>query len=79
MRFARVADASVYTSRALAAAREAYAPYLTVTAKPEDHGSVRVTLMLKPGCEGDARQIVLEFWNYYLDAACQRKLEAVPE
>lgn len=79
MTYTRIVDAGLYTSRALAEAREAYAHYCQVRAASGERGRVTVTLEVKPEYETDGREIVLEFWNYYLDASCKKTLEAGAE
>lgn len=79
MELTRHIDNGLYPRRALASAREAYALYCMVRATPGDAGRVAITVTVRPEHEDDARQVVLEFWNFFLDAACQRRLETEPD
>ncbi len=75
MEITRHIENSIYSRKALAAAREAFSAYCTVWAVPGEGGSVAITVSVRPEFSSDARQVVLEFWNYFLDAACQRRIE----
>jgi hypothetical protein len=75
MEATRQVDNDIYSRKALAAAREAFASYCTVWAIPGQSGTVAITVSVRPEFERDARQVVLEFWNYFLDSSCQLRLE----
>ena len=76
MEHTRTIDNALYTRKALAAAREAYAAYCSVRAAPRADGRVDIAVSVKADYAAEARQVVLEFWNFFLDTACQQKLEA---
>lgn len=76
MGFSRLIDNSVYSRKALAQAREAFQEYCAIQALPRTDGLVSVTVSVKDKYESEARQVILEFWNYFLDAACQQHLES---
>ena len=75
MAFARSIDNALYPRKALVKAREAYAAYCTVKAKPRSDGLVDIVVEVKPEYADDARQVVLEFWNFLLDTACEIQME----
>lgn len=75
MDFTRRIDNSIYPRKALADARKAYDQYCTVRAVPCNNGIVDITVSVKREYKQDARQIILEFWNYCLDTACQQRIE----
>jgi hypothetical protein len=64
---------SIYTRKALAQARESYASYCDVRVQSET-GGAKVTIFVKPEHQEHARQIFLEFWNYFLDLSCKQHL-----
>ena len=76
MVFVRHIDNAFYPRKAFVKAREAYAAYCVVSALPVDHGLVEVTVKVKPEYADDARQVILEFWNFLLDTACEQQLES---
>ena len=76
MQYTRHIDNGIYSRKALAEAREAYGEYCTIRATPSTSGDVAVTLQLKPEYTNEARQVILEFWNFFLDSSCKHKLEA---
>jgi len=75
MEATRHVENDIYSRKALAAAREAFASHCTVWAVPGEAGSAAITVSVRPEFTRDARQVVLEFWNYFLDSACQLRLE----
>jgi hypothetical protein len=75
MKFTRHIDNALYSRKALAKAREAYLKYCTVQVAQTPAGLVGVTVTVKPEFQQDARQVVLEFWNFFLDTACQQRFE----
>ena len=75
MEFTRQVDSAIYSRKALADAREAYGKYCTVRALPGNDGLVGITVSVKGGYEPEARRVILEFWNYFLDTACLQRLE----
>ena len=76
MEFTRNIDNKIYSRKALAEAREAYGNYCTIRATPAEGGGVSVTVQLKPEYRNEARQVILEFWNFFLDSSCKHKLES---
>lgn len=77
MEFTRRIDNTLYSRRALADAREAYREYCTVCIATVAKGLVDVAIQPHRQYESDARQVILEFWNFFLDTACQQRLEVV--
>jgi len=75
MEHTRVVDNELYTRKALTASREAYRAFCSVRAEPIEPGRVAIAISVGPEHASEARRIVLEFWNYFLDTACQSRLE----
>jgi hypothetical protein len=76
MEFTRQIDNSIYSRKALAAARDAYRPYCEVVVKPGIDGKVGITVAIKDEHREQDREVVLEFWNFFLDTSCQQRLES---
>lgn len=76
MTLMRRIDNALYSRKALADAREAYAQYCSVRAAPRSDGLVDITVEVKAEYTQESRQVTLEFWNYFLDIACQQRLES---
>lgn len=76
MEFTRHIDNGIYSRKALAEAREAYGKYCTIRATPGASGDAAVTVLLKHEYKGEARQVILEFWNFFLDSSCKHRLES---
>ena len=77
MEFTRYIDNVIYSRKALADAREAYNQYCTIRATPGAGGEIAVTVLLKGEFKDhEARQVILEFWNFFLDSSCKHKLES---
>ncbi len=76
MAITRRIDNALYSRKALAVAREAYMQYCVVRAAPQPDGLVDVTVEVKPDYAQEACQVTLEFWNYFLDSACQQRLDS---
>lgn len=74
--FTRTIDNTVYTRRALNEARDAYTKYCLIRATPDANGMVGITVTVNPEFQQDARQVILEFWNFFLDTACQQRFDA---
>jgi hypothetical protein len=72
----RTVDNTLYTRRALNEAREAFTKYCIVRATPGSNGMVGVTVTVNQEFQQDARQVILEFWNFFLDTACQQRFDA---
>ena len=77
MAITRRIDNALYSRKALASAREAYAQYCVIRVVPQSDGLVEVKVEVKPDYVQESRQVMLEFWNYFLDAACQQRLDSV--
>ena len=77
MAFVREIDNGIYSRKALADTRDAYRSYCDVLATPLLNNRARVSLTVKKEYITDSRQIILEFWNYFLDSACKSHLESV--
>lgn len=77
MEFKRRIDNAIYSRKALADARDAYSKYCTVRAIPSTDGLVEISVTVKDEFKPEAQRVVLEFWNYLLDSACQQRLESV--
>jgi len=75
MEFTRTVDNDLYSRKALAAAREAYREYCVVRVTPAPEGLADITVQPHRQYEAEARQVILEFWNFFLDTACQQRLE----
>lgn len=76
MEFTRHIDNAIYSRKALAAARDAYRNHCSVQVIPGPEGTVDVTVSVKEDYRDQAREVILEFWNYFLDTACQQHLES---
>ena len=70
----RPIDPSLYSRGAIAAAQAAYKDYCRVETRPSNNGRLVVALTSHPAYSGELRALVLEFWNYVLDRACQERL-----
>ena len=71
----RTIDNTLYTRRALNEARNAFAKYCVVRATPDANGLVGITVTVNSDFQQDARQVILEFWNFFLDTACQQRFD----
>jgi hypothetical protein len=76
MEFTRTIDNALYTRKALADARDAYRDYCVVKTVPRSDGLADITVTVKDEYCADARQVTLEFWNYFLDTVCKQRLES---
>ena len=77
MEFTRHIDNGIYSRKALAEVREAYGKYCTIRATAGPSGDIAVTMLLKHEYKDEeARQVILEFWNFFLDSSCKHKLES---
>ncbi len=77
MELTRQIDNSIYSRKALAATREAYRSYCNVQVRPSNDGKVGVTVEVMDEYKEQQRQVILEFWNYFLDTSCKQHLESV--
>jgi hypothetical protein len=76
MTFVREIDNGIYSRKALADTRDAYHSYCDVQALPLPNNRAKITLVVKNQYLSDSNQIILEFWNYFLDSACKDYLES---
>lgn len=76
MEFTRRIDNSLYSRKALADVRNAYRKYCTARAAPASDGLVDITISVKSDYSQEARRVILEFWNYFLDTACQQRFNS---
>ena len=75
VRQTRLLDNTLYPRKAFAKARESYQQYCLVNAVPTAEGQVAVTVSVLPEHANDAREVLLEFWNFLLDTACEMHME----
>ena len=73
--FVREIDNGIYTRKALSDSRDAYRLYCDVQVAPLPNNRAKVSVNVKDPYVQDARQIILEFWNYFLDSSCKTHLE----
>ncbi len=73
--FVREIDNDIYTRKSLSDSRDAYRSYCDVHVAPLPNNRAKVSLTVKIQYAQDARQITLEFWNYFLDSSCKSRLE----
>ena len=64
----------IYSKRDLAEARQAFAKFLDVKVVPVSYGRVSLSVGVLAAFQNQEREIVLEFFNYLLDAAIQRRM-----
>lgn len=76
MQLTRRIDNALYSRKALAEVREAYREYCTVRAAAMPDGLIEITVQPHRQFESEGRQIILEFWNFFLDTACEQRLAA---
>ena len=76
MNFVREIDNSLYSRKALADSRDAYRNYCDIQVSPLPNNKAKVSLTVKSEFLTDSRQIILEFWNYFLDSSCKANLES---
>ena len=75
MHFTRRIDDCFYMQAALGEARQAYNEYCVVHSIADGDGATTVTIEINPQFSNDAKQVILEFWNFFLDSSCKLKLE----
>lgn len=71
MKLIRSIHNDIYKRKALALARDAYASYCEIRVRPQDYGYAEVSVTVRPEFSEQGKQVILEFWNYFLDASCQ--------
>ncbi len=76
MAFVREIDNGIYSRKALADTRNAYRSYCNVQALPLPNNRVKIALTVKNEYLADSKQIILEFWNYFLDSSCKYHFES---
>jgi len=72
----REIDNGIYTRKALAETRGAYGMYCDISGQPMGDRGAKITINVKPAHQSDAKQIILELWNYFLDSSCKDYLDA---
>lgn len=77
MAFTRHISNSVYTSDALNASIDAFFLYCSISVENQSETALSVSVLVRPEYQFQAKEITLEFWNYFLDLSCQQKLEKV--
>jgi 3-polyprenyl-4-hydroxybenzoate decarboxylase len=76
MELVRRINTRIYTREAVESACRVYDAYCTVRLVEVDDGFMLATVVVKGEYEREARQVMLEFWNYLLDLSCQHRLES---
>jgi hypothetical protein len=71
----RFIDNTIYPKKAVADARMAYRNYCDFAIDTNGNHLPKLTVTVKPKYQDNSQQIILEFWNYLLDIACQIKME----
>ncbi len=72
----REIDNLLYSRKALTVTRDVYLPYCDIQVLPLTNNRARVSLTIKSEYSEDSRQIVCEFWNYFLECSCKNNLES---
>jgi hypothetical protein len=76
MPYSRTIDNTIYPRRALADMRQAYREFCQISVVPgTTPNTATLTIDVRERHAPNARQIVLEAWNYLLDRACQIHFE----
>lgn len=70
----RTVDTRIYSRRALVDAQAAFRNHCRVEIRYVDHARVGVTVRPVATDNAEWRRVVLEFWNFALDATCQQQL-----
>lgn len=68
-------DNTIYPKKAVSEARMAYREYFDSTIEATTSHTVKLTISVKSKYENNRREVILNFWNYLLDRACQIKAE----
>ena len=76
MEYTRQIDNSIYSRKALSAARDAYRPYCDVKVSQGNNSVISITVNTKTEHREQSREVILEFWNYLLDTSCKQRLES---
>jgi hypothetical protein len=71
----RTVDTRIYPRRALTDAQAAFRDHCRVDMRYVGHARVGVTVRPTAEDPAEQRRIVLEFWNFAIDAACQQHLD----
>lgn len=72
--FVRSISPSIYTRRALVAAQDAFKAYCKVTTVRGDADRLQVVLRPLDIPSEQIPELVLAFWNFYLDKSIQERL-----
>ncbi len=76
MPFCRILDNTIYPRRALTDMRHAYREFCHISIVPgTTPDTALLTIDVREPHAPNARQIILESWNYLLDRACQIHFE----
>jgi hypothetical protein len=76
MEHTRRIDNQLYSRKALNASREAYSKYCLVRVQPAHDGLADVTISVREAYKSEARKVILEFWNFFLDSTIQQHMDA---
>ncbi len=79
MIFIRHINNLIYTSDALNASIYAFYPYCSISTEYLSETMISVSVSVHHEYQRYAKEIALEFWNYFLDLSCQQKLENLNE
>lgn len=71
----RIIDNRFYPKKAVAEAKMAYREYCEFSIEPLTGRKARLNVLVKSKCVHKERDVLLGFWNYLLDRACQIILE----
>lgn len=74
--FIREVDNSIYSYLSLLDSKNAYEAYCDIQVYFLPENRFRISLIIKKEFLRDTRHIILEFWNYFLDASCKNYLES---
>lgn len=72
--YSRSISTSIYTRKALIAAQEAFRPYCKVTTERQDGDRLQISVRPVDVPAEQIAEMILSFWNYYLDKSLQEKL-----
>ncbi len=73
--YARNLDNNIYPKKAVADARMAYRDYCDFAIEATASHIANLTVTVKLKYEDNSRDVILGFWNYLLDRACQINAE----
>ncbi len=70
----RTVSLTIYSRSALAATQAAFKEHCRVSTVPVPSDRLLVSILPLITTPEEARIMLLEFWNYFLDRSCQEKL-----